>query len=310
MILKHDLHIHTHNSCDSACAQIADIVREEQALGIETFGISDHLHTRFNLPDVEAARKEFLEFGPVPGVHFGIEVSCATQWECDKIARRDYASCFTYNLKGYPFQTMTPIDGIMYGGPAGGPLCLDLTQEDIDRLGIEYVIGGVHKPNYTEQQPGPMIDDYFQQSCFLIQHPLVDILAHPWNGLVFWSGYFIVTRDPQDLDPSVFSLIPQEYWDEMGRLLLQHDKRAEINGGLLNPSWSAPLALCMEQFARWREKGVRFTYGCDLHAKHLSPENFAKMNSLLKEYGFTEQDFVLPQFRLNWETDIPLNTQL
>ena len=299
MILKHDLHIHTHNSCDSACAQIADIVREAQALGVKTFGISDHLHTRFNLPDIVAARKEFLEFGPLHGFHFGIEVSCATQWECDKIARRDYASCFTYDLKGHPFQTMTPIDGIMYGGPAGGPLCVDLTEEEIAQLGIEYVIGGVHKPNYTEQEPVPMIDDYFNQSCFLIRHPLVDILAHPWNGLVFWSGYFIVTRAPKDLDNSVFSRIPQEYWDEMGHLLVEYGKRAEINACLLSPNKSELVEPCLEQFARWREKGVRFTYGSDLHTAHFfSTENFEKMNALLEEYGFTEKDFAPPNFRI------------
>ena len=140
MKLQQDLHIHTHCSCDGACAQIDAIVKGAQAAGMKHFGISDHLHTKFNLPDIEIARKEFLEYGPVPGFHFGIEVTCATQWECEKIAKRDFASCFTCEVHGKKFQTMTPIDGIMYGGPANGPLMVDLTKEDIERLAKENII--------------------------------------------------------------------------------------------------------------------------------------------------------------------------
>ena len=35
-------------------------------------------------------------------------------------------------------------------------------------MGIEYVIGGVHKPDCPPQEPKPMIDDYFNQSWFLV----------------------------------------------------------------------------------------------------------------------------------------------
>lgn len=292
MKLQQDFHIHTHCSCDSACAQIADIVRGCQKAGFRHFGIADHLHTQFNLPDLEIARREFLEYGPVPGFHFGVEVTCATAWECEKIAKRDFASCFTYQLKGRPFQTMTPIDGIMYGGPANGPLAVDLTEEDIRRLGIEYVIGGVHKPNYTEQAPRPMIDDYFNQSCFLLNHPLVDILAHPWNGLPFWSSYFIVTRDPADLDQTIFLQIPQEYWDEMAHLLVANKKIAELN--FCNIFFKDPemARFLMEKMVQWKEKGVKFSFATDLHGA--SYPDTAEASRILTEYGFTEEDFVLP----------------
>ena len=84
MKIRQNLHIHSHNSCDSACASLADIVSDMKKLGVEEFVLTDHLHTRFNLPDIAAARREFLELGPVPGFHFGIEVTCATQWECER----------------------------------------------------------------------------------------------------------------------------------------------------------------------------------------------------------------------------------
>jgi hypothetical protein len=168
MRLNQDFHIHTHCSCDSANGQIPYLSETVESLGIKHYGISDHLHTRFNLPDIEISRREFLEYGKKGNFHFGIEISCATAWECEKIAKRDYASCFTCEVNGYKFQTMTPIDGVMYGGPANGPLALDITEEEIKRLGIEYLIGGVHKPNYTDQNPKDMIDDFFNQSCFII----------------------------------------------------------------------------------------------------------------------------------------------
>lgn len=292
MQLKQDFHIHTHCSCDSASAAIAEIVRGCQAAGYEHFGISDHLHTKFNMPDIEIARKEFLEFGKVEGFHFGIEITCATQWECEKIAKRDFASCFTCEVNGRKFQTMTPIDGIMYGGPADGPLMVDLTQEDIDRLGIEYVIGGVHKPNYTEQTPQRMIDDYFNQSCFLLNHELVDVLAHPWDGLPFWSGYFIVTRDEADRHPEAFFQIPQEYWDELAHLLVSNNKLAELNCcNLFYPDEKIARFL-MEKMVEWKEKGVKFTFATDLHGA-VYPDT-SKISELLTSCGFTEDDFALP----------------
>ncbi len=296
MRLDADLHIHTHCSCDSACALLKDVLEGGKAAGMKHIGISDHLHTRFNLPDIVIARKEFLEQGPVPGFHFGLEISCATQWECDKIARRDYTSCFTVELQGIPFRTMTPIDGVMYGGPAGGPLCIDISDEEIKALGIEYLIGGVHKPNYTDQSPKPMIDDYFDQMQFLIRHKRVDILAHPWWALPSWSGWSIVTHESKNED--VYWMIPQEYWDELGKLLVQEKKLAEINSGWLLGSGGVSekaLHFLMEHYANWREMGVKFSHGTDLHGAKYRGDWVLAMNALLKEYGFTEADFDLPR---------------
>jgi histidinol phosphatase-like PHP family hydrolase len=295
MKLNQDFHIHTHCSCDSANASIAHIVEAAQKSGIKHFGISDHIHTQFNMPDLEIARREFLEYGHVEGFHFGVEISCATAWECEKIAKRDFASCFSCEVNGRNFQTMTPIDGIMYGGPAGGPLQLDITDGDIKRLGLEYLIGGVHKPNYTDQNPKDMIDDFFNQSCFLIKHEFIDILAHPWLGLAFWSGWAVVTKDPADVRQDAFTMIPQDYWDEMAKLLVENNTLAEVNLSFLMPE--NIFHLYMKQLAGWREKGVKFTYGSDLHKAPYNVEKLQKTEKFLTEYGFTENDFSLPCFR-------------
>lgn len=294
MIIKNDFHIHSHCSCDSACAQIADILKEGRAAGIDHIGISDHLHTGFNLPDIEIARKEFLEIGKVPHFHFGLEITCATAWECEKIAKRDFASCFTYNLNGIPFQTMTPIDGIMYGGPANGPLQIDISKEDIERLGIEYIIGGVHKPNYTEQEPKTMIDDFFNQNCFMLKHELIDIIAHPWDGLHFWGSWFIVTRNPADKKEEIFYQIPQEYWDEIGKLAVENNKLIEINATRAGIKDEKIYNYYISKLAEWREKGVKFTYGSDLHAAHYDGARRERTEDVLSQYGFTENDFAMP----------------
>ncbi|MBR1967226.1 MAG: PHP domain-containing protein [Lentisphaeria bacterium] len=295
MIIKQDLHIHTHCSCDSASLHIPEIVQHCQNLGFEHFGISDHLHTAFNMPDIEIANREFNAFGHVKGFHFGIEVTCATKWECEMIAKREYASCFVCNVLGKPFQTMTPIDGIMYGGPAGGPLQIDLTRDDIERLGIEYVIAGVHKPDYSEHNFKAVLEDWYSQLCYLANHELVDIIAHPWEGLPFWSGDCIVNRSsPQDF--GLYLQIPQEYWDTLGELMVKNGKLAEFNPCIILAERIPEVIRfkIIEKMAGWKEQGVKFTFGSDSHREY-KEDHILKCDEILSKFGFTENDFGLPE---------------
>lgn len=297
MLFQHDLHIHTHCSCDSACASIDKIMEAGKKMGYRHFGISDHLHTHFNLPDIEVAGKEFMETERPANFHFGLEITCATQWECEKIARRDYTSCFTYILNGTPFRTITPIDGVMYGGPPDGPLYLDITREEMERLGIEYIIGGVHKPNYTRQEPRPMIDDYFNQMCFMLADDRIDIIAHPWWAFPFWSSYAILSGNTQDQNYDSYRMIPQEYWDELARRFVQSGKLAELNSGFLLSRDNMPeeiLSFYLEKMTEWKEKGVKFSFGSDLHRSEYQYEDVYRFEELLKSFGFAEKDFGLP----------------
>ena len=295
MKIRQNLHIHSHNSCDSACASLADIVSDMKQLGVEEFVLTDHLHTRFNLPDIAAARREFLALGPVPGFHFGIEVTCATKWECEKIRKRDYASCYTTTVNGFRFQTMTPIDGIMFDGPPGGELTVDLNEDEIREYGIELVDGGVHKPNYTPLEEKPMIEDYFRQSIFLIEHPLVHVLAHPWDGLQFWSCNWIgLNRDRSKYDYQSLLHVPDSMNNEIATALKQYGKAAEINACWLKSYDEAYNRRWWEIMADWREQGVKFTFGNDQHSAHPNLDQWEGMERKLDEYGFTEADFVLP----------------
>ena len=75
MKLKTNFHIHSQHSCDSACAKILDIIKEMEEMGFEEYGLTDHLHTSYNLPDIISARRDFLASCPPEHFHFGIEVS-------------------------------------------------------------------------------------------------------------------------------------------------------------------------------------------------------------------------------------------
>jgi histidinol phosphatase-like PHP family hydrolase len=295
MIIKQDLHIHTHCSCDGANLHLPEIIKGCQELGFEHFGLADHLHTAFNMPDIEISKKEYDEYGLVKGFHFGIEVTCATKWECEMIAKREFASCFTCQVLGKPFQTMTPIDGIMFGGPAGGPLQVDLTKEDIQRLGIQYVIGGVHKPNYSELTFKEILEDWYNQSCFLVNNPIVDIIAHPWEGIPFWSGDNIVNRNSTQ-DFELYLKIPQEYWNNLGDLIVKNNKLAEINPAIIFRDIIPEKVryAVIEKMAAWKEKNVKFTFGSDSHCKY-DVENIIKYDKVLSEFGFKESDFDLPK---------------
>lgn len=64
-----DWHIHSRNSCDEACMEVPVLIRMAADKGIRDYGLTDHIHTPFNLPDLAASRKEFLESKPPPNFH-------------------------------------------------------------------------------------------------------------------------------------------------------------------------------------------------------------------------------------------------
>ena len=97
MKIVSDWHIHSQNSCDSACITVSDLVREAEKKGICDFGLTDHLHTPYNLSDIARSREEFLSTATSSSFHFGVEVSCVSQ---------SRQSCLTRTIqKGLPLDT-------------------------------------------------------------------------------------------------------------------------------------------------------------------------------------------------------------
>lgn len=282
MKIRQNLHIHSQHSCDSACATLADIQKEMLSCGITEFGISDHLHTHYNLCDIQGARNDFLCAERPASFHFGIEVSSVSQWECEQIAAGNY------ERKGDD-----PVYGLRFvDGPANSPAQIGITAEEIKELGIEYVIAGVHWPLYSIADREHAWEDYFNQMIAMVKNPLVTILAHPWDSVEHAAGGWFKSRDVKDIDYGAIAEIPQEYNDKLMNALLEYNKAAEINLGVLN-SLRLP-EVCRKKYwtmlAQWREAGVKFTIGTDQHAAHNDSMMLGASELLLDFYGFKDED--------------------
>lgn len=283
--INQNFHIHTHHSCDSASASIATIVKAMTDAGIEHYGISDHLHTQYNLCDLQSSRNDFLGFKPPSNFHFGVEASCVARRECERVARKDYNAWGDEPIYGFRSKD-EPFDGNM---------AIGLTKQNIDDLGIEYVIGGVHWPLGHSTDRREIIRNYFLQQKFLVEHPLVDILAHPWDSLHLAAGDWYTYRDKEHMDWSIFQEIPASLNDELAEAVKKNEKLVEVNAACIfdeNPFYSAFLK---DLYTDWKRKGIHFTFGSDTHSAVFEKDLFSKAQKILENWGFGENDFALPR---------------
>ena len=253
MPITSDWHIHSLNSCDEASLSVASLIAGARLAGIEDFGLTDHLHTPYNLPDIAASRKDFLASRPSARFHFGVEVSCVSQWELDEIAAGKYRS---------------PVYGVRSGGPPGAPPAVGLSGEDVERCGIEYVLGGTHWPLYVPWRREAIIRDYHRQNMFLATHPLVDIVAHPWWWMGRWQDADGLYRTDPWLDD--FRRIPASMHDEFARAAKQYGTAIEINVGamLLNRQYTPRFVeQYLDYLAYLDSVGVALAVGSDCHAE-------------------------------------------
>ena len=284
MKILQDLHIHSHHSCDSAAATLPDIKSERDALGLQHYAVTDHLHTRYNISDIESCRHAFLGYNFPENYHFGIEVSCVGTRECERVAAGDFIASGDTPIYGFRDEPEL----------FDGRISIDLTEEDIKKYGIEFVVAGIHWPLGVVSTPREAIDNYFMLEMFLASHPLVDVVAHPWDSISLAAGGWFQYRDKEHICWEVFKEIPQSYADRLGEEILKNGKLAEINMPCtLNVPDFVTLYM-MKMYRSWKEMGVKFTIGSDQHAPHADAELFARMEKVLDEYGFTEDDFKLP----------------
>ena len=275
MKLSSDWHIHSRNSCDSACMAVADLVRDAQKKGIEDFGLTDHLHTPFNLPDVAASRREYDACDPSPRFHFGIEVSSVSRWELDEMAAGRHEN---------------PTYGVRQGGPAGGEMAIGITAEQLAEHGVEFVVGGTHWPLYVSFERQAIIADYHRQNMFLATHPLVDIVAHPW----WWMGHWQADDKSYPAEPwfDDFGHVPAAMHDEFAAAAIESDTKVEVNlcAMLLNRGYPARFK---EQYAEYlaglKATGVRLTIGSDCHSERYDID-FETPARMLEAVGIGEGD--------------------
>jgi histidinol phosphatase-like PHP family hydrolase len=275
MPLTCDWHIHSRNSCDEASLSVGDLIVQAAGLGILDFGLTDHIHTPYNLPDLEASRREFLASNPPPRFHFGVEVSVVSEWELAELAAGDYGS---------------PVYGLRQGGPPGAEPAIGIGEEDLRRLGVEYVVGGTHWPLYVPPEREAIIRDYHRQNLFLATHPLVDIVAHPW----WWMGHWR-SHDGRYLgDPWLddFGKIPGSMHEEFAAAAVQHGKVVEINisAMLLNHNYPTTFpAQYLEYVADLKARGVCLCLGSDCHSARYAID-FDTTARMLESVGLRDED--------------------
>lgn len=283
-----DWHIHTHHSCD--CPQpegatLAKVCAQIEAAGITHYGISDHLHTAFNVPEIEASRAEFDTLPPSPNRYFGVEVSMLREYDIVSNAIAD---------------TPTPW-GKWPAGPEG-PLAVYLPDELIERMRFDYVIGGAHWPLGVPEPLDPMavIRDYHRQNMFLAAHPRVDIVAHPW----WWMGAWEDANGSYTTYPWLddFTRIPLSMHDEFAAALKQYNKAVEINAGacLVNPGYPSTFrGQYLDYLAYLKAQGVRFSLGTDSHGWYDPGIGYSpclgEVAAELEALGLTDEGLWYPQ---------------
>ena len=282
MKITSDWHIHSRNSCDQAALVVADLVAEAEEKGITDFGLTDHIHTPYNLPDLARSREEYDSTGPSPRFHFGVEVSCVSQWELDRLAADpDCVPNATY--------------GIRSGGPVGTDAAIGISRAELDQYGVEYVVGGTHWPLYVELKREDVIRDYHRQNMFLATHEMVDIVAHPW----WWHKHWQDDDGNHTGKPwfDDFGHIPNSMHDEFAAALIETDTKAEINLGamLLSPHYPEHFKYqYLDYLAELKARGVTFSTASDCHASHYDTD-FEAGAAMLATVGITEADFwILP----------------
>ncbi|MBN2852132.1 MAG: PHP domain-containing protein [Clostridia bacterium] len=269
-MITSDYHIHTEYSCDDACMTYNTLIKKAKIRGIKDFGVTDHIHTPFNHPDIKNSHEMFMK-KKIEGMHFGVEVSAVSKWELDKIALGDYEGNITY--------------GIREGGIPEGELAIAIDEAFIKKYDIEFVVGGTHWLMYKEYTRENLIHDYHRQNLFLANHPLIDIVAHPW----WYMGPFKNERNLYTTLPwfDDFKVIPQSIHVELAEALIKNGKFHEVNLSaiLLSNHYTEHFKKqYLEYLAFMQDLGVKFTVGSDCHNENYDID-FIHSNSLIEKYG-------------------------
>ena len=242
-------------------------------LGITHFGISDHVHNFTHYMDISRIRNQFDYSSDIPeNMLFGIEVSSVSQWELDQIAKSNEPYNFNY--------------GIRKGGPAGGPYAIAVNKELIEKFKIDYIVGGVHWPLYVPYTAETVTRDYFGQLMFLVNHELIDIIAHPWWWYGYWNDDDGIYRSDPYMDD--FSRIPMSMHEEFIAAVKQNKKKVEINisAMLLNMSYTEKFRKqYTEYLAYLQQRGIELVIGSDCHNAHYTEIDFAAAEKIILAAG-------------------------
>ncbi len=256
------------------------IVEQARAAGLRSFGVTDHLHTKFCEPHLLACRAEYDAMSDKEGFHFGIEVSVLREYDHQQEEPRS--------------KTAEPCDDW-----ADKKLVLRLPRQLLEQLRPEYIIGAAHWSLGAPFQRDAIIRSYHRQNMFLATHSQVDIVAHPW----WWGGGGVGQWQNADgnyhtlpwLDD--FSVIPKSMHDEFAAAAIEHSTAIEINakGLLLNPRYPESFRRqYLEYLADLKAAGVRFSIASDSHYPGYDGSLLCRIEAYLDQLGLREEDIWQP----------------
>ena len=188
MYEKIDLHLHTHYlGCADETMTIPNIVRKAENLGLEKIAITDHRWGDDPLNKHRLIRGDLQQVDTDVETIFGVEVD----------------SC----------------------GPATAGVTI--SEQEIDDLGFEFIVGGVHGSYFDQPDPEGVIELQQELMLDVARHPLVEVLAHPWSfmGRDFASGVLDWMTD--------MSRIPEDYAKQLGAVAAEHNTAVEANAGAI-----------------------------------------------------------------------------
>jgi histidinol phosphatase-like PHP family hydrolase len=276
MQITTDWHIHSHNSYDGNLT-LADLVREADEKGITDFGVTDHFQTGHTMPDIETCAREFAELADEnPRFHLGVELSTVTAWEVDQWVR---GNCDNL-LRSGRYLDVPP-----FSEPG-----LGMTREDMDRVGIEYVVAAAHGTMNVPLDVELTIRDHHAQLMHIATNPIVSIAGHPW-----WAGPWKdddgnYTGDPWFDD---FTVVPQTMHDEFASVVIENGTAVEINVSAF-PFNATYTDRFKEQYSDYlhylKERGVTFSIGSDCHDAHYTFDVEASA-AWIEPLGLSDDDF-------------------
>lgn len=277
-----DWHIHSEASYD-ADLKVPDLIRIAKEKGIKQFGITDHVNYPFMVKHLERSRELYLA-NKTEGFHFGVELTTTPKSQYDFALKHpaDADDRKTW-LRGY----IPPIfkkDGI----------ALSLSDEELERCEVEYVVAGAHWSFSPIQSRKAAIKSYTEQQLFIAEQKCVDIIAHPW-----WIYMSVFVKNGMQAGPwfDDFSIIPQSIHEEFAAAVLENKKMVELNtdffvSGSYTDYFKKQYA---EYICMLHEKGIPITIGSDLHGNYTAHHD--EVRRYMEPLGFTKETFATPNFR-------------
>lgn len=309
-IFTSDWHIHTEASYD-ATLPYEELITRAKELGIEEFGITDHVNYPFMEKHLRISKDMFKRkmrqhADNPPKMHFGVELTTMSAFQT-KYSLEHAWDLYPPLLAGmHPefvegFGTHDP-ELVRLSHEQAEPLVLALTEEQIRKNKVEYVIAAAHMVFNVPAEQKALIQHWHDQQMLCATDSRVDVVGHPWWAP--WSPelHFITIEKgawPKELAWfDDFGVIPQSMHDEFAAALLQYDKCAEINSSFFTTTWFDDKF--KHQYAEYMrmlfEKGVRITTGTDAHDSYEDVQEVSAR--YLGAVGFKATDFSKPNFRV------------